>query len=329
MSGSATLQTNMDPRAIKRAKTHDFRNEDEANAYIADTKFNGTPKDVWLEIMTSNHRLSVRDIRVMCSANVTFRDLCATGIVWDKIFIKQFGLDKFLQVRAATEPTRAPGLTNERAALLRLLAMRVRKYAGSISSLEYDGYGQAWNGGKVDNWLQVSVYIFRETIIVPERDNIMTKATIIEGDDTSVMVLEEGIRVSGLDQVGFTETRAVHHTGLPGIARWDEDFPTTYSDDETKAEFEAYNERVNLAFTVFYFWIMQRGYKYYGSDFDYEAGDGVNLHVGGSILCDGVRCSQKVASYCGGCLARSYCSLGCATLDWNTRHGDTCTRKME
>jgi len=54
-------------------------------------------KDVWIKILSGNPELSVQDINRMCSVNKTFQQLCASGNIWDKIFIRQFGEEVFQQ----------------------------------------------------------------------------------------------------------------------------------------------------------------------------------------------------------------------------------------
>ena len=86
-------------RPTKLLKTNDFTTDEEAKAYI-DTFLLGNPilpKDVWIKILSGNPELSVQDINRMCSVNKTFQKLCASGNIWDKIFIREFGEKVFQQ----------------------------------------------------------------------------------------------------------------------------------------------------------------------------------------------------------------------------------------
>lgn len=81
----------------KRTKTHNFENDAEAAEYVHDL-LKGTPtlpRDLWIQILSSNPQLSVQDIQAMCRVNKAFQELCDSGLIWDKIFQRQFGLEKW------------------------------------------------------------------------------------------------------------------------------------------------------------------------------------------------------------------------------------------
>ena len=84
-------------RGQKRVKTHDFENDEEAEVYL-DSFLLGKPElplEMWVKILSGNPALSIQDIQRMCRVNSLFKQMCDTGIVWDHIFIRQFGQPKF------------------------------------------------------------------------------------------------------------------------------------------------------------------------------------------------------------------------------------------
>lgn len=71
--------------ARKKAKTHDFETDQEAASYLG-----MFPVEVWINILSVNPNLSVKDIERMCRVNSVFKDLCDSGIIWKRIFMRQF-----------------------------------------------------------------------------------------------------------------------------------------------------------------------------------------------------------------------------------------------
>lgn len=88
--------TNME-RVVKRLKSWFFDTDEEAKEYIESLTFGNPnlPKDVWVQILSSNKNLSVQDIQRMCRVNSDFNELCRSGIIWERIFIRQFGQEEY------------------------------------------------------------------------------------------------------------------------------------------------------------------------------------------------------------------------------------------
>ena len=87
---------------MSHVKTHNFENEDEAKTYVYDilTGKPELPTDVWVQILSNNSELSIKDIQQMCKVNIMFKEICDTGAIWDKIYMRQFGLEAFKLARA-------------------------------------------------------------------------------------------------------------------------------------------------------------------------------------------------------------------------------------
>lgn len=128
-------------------KTHGFQNDDEAQNYL-DSLLLGKPElplEIWVKILSSNPKLSVDDIQSMCRVNSLFKQMCDTGIIWDKIFIRQFGITEFDQAKRELNfdtsmfVVRHPGFH----ALFRLMTWRIYNMASQYMS--YGGGTWYWS----------------------------------------------------------------------------------------------------------------------------------------------------------------------------------------
>jgi hypothetical protein len=88
----------------KRIKTHGplGESDDEARRFMASTHIGPTDmggllKENWIHVLTQNPELSVDDILRMCRLNKRLKALCDTGVIWDEIYKRQFGLEDFAQ----------------------------------------------------------------------------------------------------------------------------------------------------------------------------------------------------------------------------------------
>jgi hypothetical protein len=296
------------PPAKKKRITYGFTSTKDAEGYLILTGYETLPKNLWLEVLASNPLLSVSDIRKMCTASTEFNALCSTGVVWDRIFIKQFGNARFLEVRDATRGEASEGLSVERDALLRLLAARTEKYSGPIPTMENH---QRW----VKNNKMLVIY---RAIINERLDNnglLRSEwATMVLKVDTAgeETVFKQGFRLGKFSEIGFKFI-----TDGPADAeyrRYDEDYLNTYLGNEAVA----YQKKLTLALTVLYFWFMRNDYKYVSGAWSKV----IDITVGELLLC--VSCALPAIVFCGGCLTRTYCSKACAKADWSAGHSTTC-----
>jgi hypothetical protein len=79
----------------KRIKIDTFDNDEEAETFLdfAAQDALGLLPEMWVKILSENPQLSVHDISRMCKLNTMFRNMCRSGLIWDKIYIRQFGTE--------------------------------------------------------------------------------------------------------------------------------------------------------------------------------------------------------------------------------------------
>jgi hypothetical protein len=118
----------MDP-SVKRIKTHGFENDEDAQrfmaaAHLGPADMGGLLKENWIHILTQDPELSVDDILRMCSLNKRLKALCDTGIIWDEIYKRQFGLEDFAQALVDMRAMGPEDGPESRVALARLFTRR-------------------------------------------------------------------------------------------------------------------------------------------------------------------------------------------------------------
>lgn len=75
----------------KKAKTHNFKSNEEASAYMKEMAalLGPLPSSVWAYILSNNLELTLRDVERMCSLNTKFQDICKDERVWENILEKE------------------------------------------------------------------------------------------------------------------------------------------------------------------------------------------------------------------------------------------------
>lgn len=110
-----------DPSILKRLKSAGIEHTNDYTTIIS--------KDIWVQILANDKTLSVIDIMYMCSVNKRFRDLCQRGLIWEKIFIRQFGVKHFQNIQKIQEKDQwfeQLNLQYARKMFITLMAERVR-----------------------------------------------------------------------------------------------------------------------------------------------------------------------------------------------------------
>jgi len=277
------------PRPEKRQKTHGVDDAEQTQEYLESLgDFQSLPREMLLKILGSTPQLSVHDIRMMCSVSHEFHVLCATGAVWDTIFVEQFGTDVFQKVRAATaEVGHDDVLSIEQTALLRLFAMRAYIRVGDWANLTKIGYDFTRFSTSDPIIMLHHVEIKRLYKLAPG-DHRQRGYTIIMPPQFYLSCAE---RSTYMDVLNLADFRSLGF----------EAYRTGYGRPE---ELDNANKDGDLrAFTLYFFWLMMKGCKL-RIPRAFTHGDVVDLTVGAPL------CGQKQATArCGGsCKTRLYCS---------------------
>lgn len=289
-----------DPRAPKRAR---FDSDEEAAAYVAGVGGDDIPRDIWQRILTTDPTLTVRDIQMLCAVSRRIRSLCASGLVWDAIFRRQFGPEALGEVREATE-------NPERRALLRLLSARVWAFAmeqpGPVKirmvhartkerhavTFEFHNYG-GFDGPRG----LMSVKIHLDDLDLPTEGRV---ADVI-ADKLYERYFTRPVYGRGIWGQGDGEYAA----GTRVISR---------NEEET-------TEAQKMRFIPAIYWLMDAGYRF-RSNLDPAILTGDALLVC-SFCREGEATQQCGGSKCGAV----YCSHACARRDWDQDHSGACGGK--
>jgi len=115
--------------SVKRVKSSGFESDADARqfmavAHIGPTDMGGLLKENWIHVLTQNPELSVDDILRICSLNKRLKALCDTGVIWDEIYKRQFGLEDFAQALVDMRALAPEDGPESRVALARLFTRR-------------------------------------------------------------------------------------------------------------------------------------------------------------------------------------------------------------
>jgi len=281
--------------ATKRVRTHDFQNDEEAEAYIDSLLFGKPqlPLEIWVKILSSNPALSVQDIQRMCRVNSLFKELCDTGIIWDEIFKRQFGLRAFRDAR-----TQMPDDS-----LARLFTIRFMKIMSPQSG---DGRSYMWkldspNKGKLQFQFEAS-----------EITNFG------DGNDYREIQMDFLAKSYGPKDFEFVQQFArdlIDHTFI-------DRFPIIWQDGgiyvawSFKAFVDSDFEQPNFEQWIVYYLFKHKYYRKGGGEYVVR-----KMQLGQCVICD------EIAEYvCGKCKDQLYCGQECAQKDWEREHYKSCNK---
>lgn len=91
-------------------KKSKFNNVDEAKKFY-DDDFSKLPVEIQLKILTSFVDFGLKDVALLCKASKQFKkEFCDTGIIYDEIFRRQFGIEKLKYVQNLCKPVEISAL---------------------------------------------------------------------------------------------------------------------------------------------------------------------------------------------------------------------------
>jgi len=291
-------------RATKRVKTHDFENDEEAEFYL-DALLLGDPflpVDIWVKILSENSELSVQDIQRMCRVNSKFKQMCDTGLIWDKIFIRQFGNATFDRVSKFTSV-----VDGKHISLRRLIAYRIVTNIDNVPWTMKRGlvvYGYKYYSMS----LEIHKYDYYRIDVTVQRvkdPNIVKKYYDIVFDDINYGI---GYFMEDISRVIRKSMRSheIEWNAWDGEEYW-----------------EGYtilgNHRNPMRQTKLLMRLLGDGWIY-----NPEEGDKKNIYTGTPILC--FTCNSIARYACGKCQKQFYCGQECAEKEWKRHQHKTCSK---
>ena len=273
----------------KRTKTNQFDSDDDAEVYL-ESLLHGNPSlplNVWIEILSLNSELTIRDIQRMCRINSLFKKMCDSSSLWNRIFQRQYGVGALDRAKSLVPVELQPRASSLNPALVRLITWR-------IMEAEFEGDGRvAFNLRSV----KYGVVVFSETregmSIAMGRmpDNTITSRHF--------QIIVEMERLLHLKPGPFRNV-AIKLRGYGRSTRlfvnWVRNGPLAGGD------------AVEIVFPVVYL-LLYNGYTQNLENY-------VNEHI-----CS--VCSLPAENVCIKCEQKVYCNQNCADRDWD-KHSEIC-----
>lgn len=283
----------------KKVKTYDFESEEEAGSY-ASSFMRGIPVEIWVHILSSNERLSIQDIKRMCRVNLRFNQLCASGIIWDKIFIRQFGLQTFQREQQREYlPDRVVCFLNKylpefdiakESSLLRLFAYRAYSKGYTEDAEAYmEVYEKMWTFYKRNN-----------EVLDISSDFDETEYVLKFSGNTDIKYITTAARITNL----ISEAQAKY---LRRILDAPHKSKIVYHDIMHKAIIKTNLLQFLCIMFAKQFVLSQEIMK-------------ESVYTGKQCIV----CTEISKFVCGGCKQRYFCSKMCAKNDWDTGHFKSC-----
>ena len=287
--------------AIKRVKTHDFENDEEAEAYV-DSLLLGKPElplEIWVKILSSNPALSVQDIQRMCSVNSLFKKLCDTGLIWDEIFKRQFGKEDFWLVKGYTKRSIHP--------LSRLIIRRIIGNNTVPSPTEHTIYWQfqktvAFSSTHLQTnrvvTYGIALYWFMGRYVLG----------LARKDKGAFLYYDKQIDYFETD-VNVSDYETILSSRLAGIL-----------DKQIGPIRDGQNILVRNKIRKNLFIHEVKILEWLQKSFVRATSDKYDIFIGCSM------CNKHAEYACGRCKQQYYCGQGCAQKDWKQKHYNLCNK---
>lgn len=289
-------------RVVKRLKSWFFDTDEEAKEYIESLTFGNPnlPKDVWVQILSSNKNLSVQDIQRMCRVNSDFNELCRSGIIWERIFIRQFGQEEYDKMKRIFADD-----TKKDKKLLMLLTMRYYRYR------KPQRYNQIY---------LFSLHILKEPLFLTLRHFLYHDAVdlIMKYNDFHCKIVTQCERRMSFDafKTSLTKDNLILLKGVINYLYRELDplskinfHDENWFQDSTEI-FEHDSERSDIFVKRCIYYLLSIGARAITK----------NIYVGSKICAS---CAQPASSVCGRCHQAAYCDKECQRAHYSV-HSQEC-----